>query len=300
MDTTCFHLWKMIHPPPPPIKIMDGNGVVTDNTVYKVWWKNDQHVISFINSCISKSVLFSIGKRNSAKELWEALESSLSSKGISKVSDLQCQIHIATKGNMTTNEYINMLKRLSEELSIVGYLVDYMSMMFAFLRGLGHDYIHFNISMNSNLENLNFKKLVTNLKTHEACLSFYNQVSSSNSFPPMANQVQLYQEHKGVTNNQPPTQNRGGYQNYNSNRGGRQNRGRGRGWNNNRSAPKCQICGLWGHRGRECREHLNVHSFLAFQCLANPSAPHAYMTYKNQQQPICQSQLLLNLLSTPL
>ena len=41
-----------------------------------------------------------------------------------------------------------------------------MSMMFAFLRGLGHDDIHFNISMNANLENLNFEKLVTNLKTH--------------------------------------------------------------------------------------------------------------------------------------
>ena len=185
-----YDLFSFVENDPPAIKIMDGNGAVTDNPVYKVWWKNDQQVISFINSCVSESILSSIGKRNSAKGLWEALESSLSSKGRSRVSDLQRQIHTATKGNMTTDEYINMFKRLSEELSIVGYPVHDMSMMFAFLRGLGHDYIHFNISTNANLENLNFEKLVTNLKTHEACLSFYNQGNSSSSFPPMANQVQ--------------------------------------------------------------------------------------------------------------
>ena len=162
------------------------------------------------------------------------------------MSNLQRQIHTATKGNMTTDEYLNMFKRLSEELSIVGYPVDDMSMMFAFLRGLGHDYLHFNISMNSNLENRNFEKLVTNLKTHEACLSLYNQGNCTNSFPPMSKQVQASQEHKGVTNNQPPTQNKGGYQNYNGNRGGRQNRGRDRGWNNNRYGPRFQIYGLWG------------------------------------------------------
>ena len=105
-----YDLFSFVENDPAAIKIMDGNEVVTDNPVYKVWWKNGQQVISFINSCVSESIISSIGKRNSAKELWEALESSLSSKGRSRGSDLQRQIHTATKGNTTTNEYINMFK----------------------------------------------------------------------------------------------------------------------------------------------------------------------------------------------
>ena len=112
--------------------------------------------MGFINSCTSESILSISGKKNSSKELWEALKSSLSSKGRSRVSDLLQQLHTTMKGSMSIDECVNFFKKLTEELVVVGYPVDDVSMIFAFLRGLGLDYMHFNISMNVNLENLTY------------------------------------------------------------------------------------------------------------------------------------------------
>ena len=37
-----YDLFSFVENDPPAIKMMDGNGVVTNNRVYKVWWKNNQ------------------------------------------------------------------------------------------------------------------------------------------------------------------------------------------------------------------------------------------------------------------
>ena len=160
------------------------------------------------------------------------------------------------KGTMSTDEYVNFFKKLSKELAIVDYLVSDVSMMFVFLRVLGPNYMHFNISMNANLENLTFDKLVMNLKAHEACLSFYNHWSSSSHFPPMENNTVMahQQQNKNIGNKSTFAQHKGGYQNDYDNRGGRHNRDRVKNWNKKK-------CCLWGHQGRECRERLNTQNF---------------------------------------
>ena len=241
----------------------DGNVAVTNNPIFKSWRKIDQQLMGFINSCTSESIISIIGKKNSSKELWDALESSLSSKGRSRVSDLLRQLHTAMIGSMSTDEYVNFFKKLNEELAVAGYPIDDVSFMFAFLRGLGPDYIHFNISMNANLENLTFDKLVMNLKAHEACLTFYNHGSSNNQFPPMANNTVMapQQENKNIGNNRNSAQHKVENQNDYNNCRGKHNRGRGKNWNDKKYTPRCHICGLWGHRGRECRERLNTQNF---------------------------------------
>ena len=234
--------------------------------------------MGFINSCTFESILSIIGKKNSSKELWEALESSLSSKERSRVSDLLRQLHTAMKGIMSTDEYVNFFKKLTEELALASYPIDDVCLMFAFLRGLGLDYMHFNISMNANLENLTFDKLRMNLKSHEACLTFYNHGSSNNHFPPMSNSNVMAPQQQNK-NNRNFAQHKGENQNDYNNRGGRHNRGRGKNWKGNKYTPRCQICGLWGHQGRECRERLNTQNFPALQ--QQHSTPQAYVIYQN-------------------
>ena len=225
------------------------NGISEESAAYKSWWKVDQQVLSFLHSTISEAIIHVISKSISSKDAWTALEKHFNSKNASRIMDLQRQFYNFSKGNSITDDYVKSFKAIVESLAAVGQPVPEAAMIFAFLRGLGTDYENFVVSTNANIGHLGFEDIITNLKGHDAYLAYQKSLPSSlSSFPPMAN---ISQVNNSSVKDQPRNSNGNSTKNYWYN-----NRGHGRG-RQNRYPPRCQICSLFGHRARECREFIS-------------------------------------------
>lgn len=55
------------------------------NPKYKIWQRNDQQVLRFLNSSLSENVLSNKRWKNMTKEMWEALEIAYSSRDKSRI-----------------------------------------------------------------------------------------------------------------------------------------------------------------------------------------------------------------------
>ncbi|CAA6674840.1 unnamed protein product [Spirodela intermedia] len=151
-----YDLQKYIDQDPPAATIDD-----QPNPAYQAWWRNEQQVLGFINSSLSEIILSKLGQKTTTKELWTAIQKTYSSSDRSRIMDLQRHLHNFVKGDSCIEEYIQRFKRLAEELALAGKLVEEISQICVFLRGLGPKYSTFDISINANLNHLTFEDIIS-------------------------------------------------------------------------------------------------------------------------------------------
>uniref|UniRef100_A0A453SVN4 Retrotransposon gag domain-containing protein n=1 Tax=Aegilops tauschii subsp. strangulata TaxID=200361 RepID=A0A453SVN4_AEGTS len=82
--------------------------------------QEDQQVLGYLLSTLSKEVLVAVTAITTACELWVALAGMFSSQSLSRVKNIRTALINAQKGNQSVASYFASLRGLADELAAAG------------------------------------------------------------------------------------------------------------------------------------------------------------------------------------
>ncbi|CAA7393369.1 unnamed protein product [Spirodela intermedia] len=132
-------------------------------------------------------------QKNTTKDVWETLSKNLSSINPSCIVHLHNHLHNNLKCTISIGDYVQEIRRTCDELVAARHLIQEIMSIYALLRGLGPSYAAFNASITSNLHNLCFADVVTQIYSHDELVTFSNPSRDivALEFPPTTNQTQF-------------------------------------------------------------------------------------------------------------
>ena len=223
-----------------------------DNPAYNRWIEQDQHLLSYLLSSMTKEILVQVSSCEHAAEVWSAVTDMFASQSKSRILQIRSQLSREKKGDSSAAAYYSKMKSLADELAAVGRKLDDDEIIEYILNGLNADYNPFVSSMVSK-ENLTLSDMYAQFLAYEARL----RQQASDEF-------RSYSSANALS--------RGRGRGYSRGRGrGTAGRGRGAvsgGRSNERSVPQdydtndddspvCQLCERTGHTVHDCWYRFN-------------------------------------------
>lgn len=239
--------------PPKEIDIKVGDKVTNAvNTEYTKWLTQDQQVLSYLLTSMTRDVILQVGAAMTTTDLWATVEEIFPSPTHAKAVNTCIALATTKKGAMTTSEYMAKMKTLANEMAAAGKPLGDKELMSYTLTGLDMEYNPLVTSMLARVEPVPYNKFLSQILSFENRLDLLVLSGGSGSQSP-ANSA---------------SQGGGcGYNNRSTNRGrgqlggrGRDNGGRGRDYNapNRDGGQKprfnawCQVCMKEGHSAIMC------------------------------------------------
>jgi hypothetical protein len=119
------HLTGHAAAPPMEVDQKVGDKVVkTPNPEYEDWYATDQQVLGFILGSLTKEVLPQVSAKETAAELWEALEVIYASKTRARAVNTRVALATTQKGNQSITEYVGKMRSLADEMAAAGRRLD--------------------------------------------------------------------------------------------------------------------------------------------------------------------------------
>jgi hypothetical protein len=80
--------------------------------------------LSWINSTLSTKVLSTVYELTTSRQVWDSLANRFASKSKSIIAQLKRQLHTLHQGSKSCLDYITTAKECSDQLAVIGKLVD--------------------------------------------------------------------------------------------------------------------------------------------------------------------------------
>jgi hypothetical protein len=107
--------------PDEEISVKKGEEVITEtNPAYEDWEAQDQKVLSFLVSSLSREVLPYAAGVKTAAELWEIIQGMYAARSRAHTTNTRIALASAEKGNKSMGEYVTMMKSLENEMISAG------------------------------------------------------------------------------------------------------------------------------------------------------------------------------------
>ncbi|KAI3983912.1 hypothetical protein MKX01_011620 [Papaver californicum] len=300
----CQDLYQLFDPkfPIPPATLTDPTtNQPTKNPFYNQWRKTDQLFLLWINATLTEPILAQVVGLNTAREVWDYLESSFTSNNVAHALQLRIQLHHMQKGNSSITEYLSIIKNISDLLVVASQSVSDLDLVLNALKGLSHEYDAFTIAITGRLPLPTFSELYALLLQQE--IRIYHD--NIHRVPPENNvasfDARKFNPYRGNNN----SNQRGARSSQHLGNGlGRGNGSNGRGRSSHQQpssssrsilgAPPtankparviCQVCNKPGHSALDCYNRFNqafqpndLHkSFAAMQLSSTPYDQHWYL-----------------------
>ena len=216
-----------------------------ENPAYVQWIAQDQQVLSFLLSSMTKEILVQVSSLEHTAEVWKAITEMFSSQSKSRVLQLRSQLSRMKKGDLSASSYYTKMKGLADEMAAAGKKLDDDDIIEYILNGLDAEYNPFVSSMTIK-DNVSLSDLYAQLLSYEARLLQQNQDGGH-----------FYSSANSASRGQGQGRARGP---------GRGQIGSGRGSNKSSSnhsfddqdeAPLCQLCERTGHTVHNCWYRFN-------------------------------------------
>jgi hypothetical protein len=112
------HLTGVTAAPPTEINQKVGDKVQkVPNLEYDDWYATDQQVLGFILRSQTKEVLPQVSAKETAVQLWEALEVIYASKTRAHAVNTRVALATAQKGNQSITKYVGKMRSLANEMA---------------------------------------------------------------------------------------------------------------------------------------------------------------------------------------
>ncbi|XP_012850808.1 PREDICTED: uncharacterized protein LOC105970518 [Erythranthe guttata] len=257
------------------------NGTSTPNPEFALWTKQDNLILSTINSSLTEEVLAQVYQSETSHAIWLALQTCFASQSRAKVVQVRSQLATSRKGHLSATDYFVQIKKLADQLSMAGQALTSDDIITYILAGLGPEYDPL-VNTIVGRESITLEEVYSMLLTTEARILHNNQplsalsVASVNvaarSFDPPRGRGRGFsngplsrgnQSYRGGYNNS-----RGGYSASNHHSFNRNNSGVVQ-----RSNLWCQLCEKHGHTVHKCYHRFDV----TFQSSYKPKGPSAML-----------------------
>jgi gag-polypeptide of LTR copia-type len=131
-------------------------------------------LLGWIHSSLTESIQAQVISCTSTVGLWTHIQQSFSSSSRAQLNDLYRQLQTTTKCSTSFIEYLQKIRKISDEISFIGSPVSDDDLTLAVLSNLGSDYNSFYaaITTTSRSNPISFADLHRLLLSHEALLQY--------------------------------------------------------------------------------------------------------------------------------
>jgi hypothetical protein len=163
----------LIHPtatPPSPTitkKNAEGKDETTSNPDYAVWKAQDQQVLSYLLSGLSKDILGQVNTETTAAGASAAIEALHAAQSRARVIATRMALANASKGTSMITEYFGKMKALADEMAAAGKKLDDDDLISYILTGLDEPFDPVVSAISLRVEPLTVHELFTQLVNHE-------------------------------------------------------------------------------------------------------------------------------------
>ena len=135
--------------PSPMIQVekLDKSTEKVENPAYVQWITQDQQVLSYLLSSMTKEILVQVSSLEHTAEVWKAITEMFSSQSKSRVLQLRSQLSRMKKGDLSASAYYTKMKGLADEMAAAGKKLDDDDIIEYILNGLDAEYNPFVSSM---------------------------------------------------------------------------------------------------------------------------------------------------------
>lgn len=240
-------------PPATVAEKIDGKTVQAPNPEYARWVVQDQSVLSYLFSSLTRETLVGVATMRTSAQVWRTLEEMFSSQTRARSVNTRIALATTKKGNLTVAEYFSKMRSYADELVAAGKPLGDDEFVSYILTGLDEDYDSVYSAVVARSEGITPGELYSQLLSHE--LRWELRHGSSSNMQSSANAAAHGRGAFGGRTAGYPARGRG------------RGRGRSRGpyianYRNNSSSnsdntsnnqrPRCQVCMKVGHLAPNC------------------------------------------------
>jgi hypothetical protein len=167
-----------------PTKESEEEEVEVPNPAFNLWKAQEQQVLSYLLTSVSRDVLVQVDVLPSVTAVWKHIESSFASQSRARVINTRMALATTQKGSSTVAEYIFKMKTLVDDMASTGKKLNDEDFSSYVLAGLDADYNSVVSSIAARVEPISFDELYSQLVAHENRLDLQNggqSLSSVNS-----------------------------------------------------------------------------------------------------------------------
>lgn len=160
--------------PPPTLTVDD---VVSANTAYVLWKRQDKLLYSALLGAITTPVQPLLSKATTTAEIWEILMSTNAKPSRGHIQQLRQQIKHWKKGTKTVDEYVQGLTTRFDQLALLAKVMDHEDQLEAILEGLPEEFK----TVADQLESRDTPPSIT--EVHEKLINFEAKLQASATVP---------------------------------------------------------------------------------------------------------------------
>jgi glutathionylspermidine synthase len=144
------------------------------NPAFALWKAQEQQVLSYLLTSVSRDVLIQIVALPSATEVWKHIQTSFVSQSRARVINTRMALVTTQKGSSTVAEYISKMKTLADEMASAGKKLDDEELTSYILARLDSEYNSIVSSIAARVEPISFGELYSQRLAHENRLDIQN------------------------------------------------------------------------------------------------------------------------------
>nr|KYP55678.1 Retrovirus-related Pol polyprotein from transposon TNT 1-94 [Cajanus cajan] len=246
----------------PPKTIPTDSGV-SSNPSYNFWIRQDKYLyIALLGSCNTEAYAI-MAIVETSRAAWLSLERAFAARSRSRVMSLKERLNSSTKGSSTVIAYLQSIRSIAEDLSLIIHAVDDIDLVIHTLNGLDPSFREFTTSIRTRDTPISFDELSIKLLDYEMYLKrdehFNHQPSITANY---VNQGRFHRSNKGRNNN---------HSSSSSTSLGKRNN------SSSNSDIVCQLCSKKGHGAQTCYKFTKNNK--------QSSNPVAYATHATTPPP---------------
>ena len=147
---------------------VDGSIEKVENPAYINWQAQDQTLLGWLLSIISKGILSSVMNYDTSFNDWPSIVKQFGVKSEAKIMQLRYEMNILRKESMSVEEYCAKMKMLANKLACAGDNIIEKDLLMRILNGLGPDFLDLTSIITTN--KMRYDDAYALLLTHEARL----------------------------------------------------------------------------------------------------------------------------------
>ncbi|XP_073362954.1 uncharacterized protein [Aegilops tauschii subsp. strangulata] len=129
---------------PEPVKLLvttkDNKETSTPNPLHPIWVREDQQVLGYLLSNLTKEVLLTVTTVTTVGALWTTLAGMYSSQSASRINNIRTSLINAQKGNLYVASYFATMRGYADELAAAGKAILDDELISYIIHGLDADY----------------------------------------------------------------------------------------------------------------------------------------------------------------
>lgn len=209
------HLTGVTPKPDEEITVTEGGKEVKKlNSAYADWEAQDQQVLGYLLSSVTRDVLVQVATYETAAEVWGIIKQMYTSHTRARSINTRIALTTTKRGNMIITEYFTKMKTLKDEMQASGKPLDDEDFLQYIITGVGPEFSEVVSVVCARVESISIGELYSQLLNFETRKVLYNGAQDTGGFANVANRGGF-----------------GGHGRSNVCRGGGAQRGRGRGGN---------------------------------------------------------------------